>query len=233
MVHLLTFNKADGTTIQRLTENVNERFLGVSTINEEVPDWVGKFRTGNLSKTSKGAKLSANCRKTSGYFDQESLTTVYVTNTVEVLEASSIVPAPTFSGVVENNTWEGESWFWAFPNTEKVNQALQKLEALYRDARIIVGSFEHCSSNIGRASCKYTFVYGVSEMRESMPKITRANYDLIGRYSSRPKGLGGGYMHGWNEVAVTEADALTLIQKAADEFEQEQKAIYKGYPFRD
>jgi hypothetical protein len=168
-----------------------------------------------------------------GYLDQESLTTVYVTNTVEVLEASSIVPAQTFSGIVEHNTWEGESWFWAFPNTEAVNQALQKLEALYRDVRITVNSFEHCTSNIGRASCKYTFVYGVSEMRESMPKITRANYDLSGRYSSRRKGLGGGYMSGWNEVTVNENEALTLIQKALNEFEKEQKAIYKGCPFRD
>ena len=231
MIHLLTFTKPDGTTIQRLTDNPNRRFVGLNTINEEIPDWMHRTRTGNLSATAKGAKLSALARRTGGYFTENG--TVQVTNTTEVLEASAIEPAPLFSGVVEHNTWEGESWFWAFPNTDKVNQALQKLEALYRDARIVVNQFEHCTSNIGRASCKYTFVYGTSEMYDKMPKIYRANYDLVGRYSRRSKGFGGGYMGGWQQMATTEEEALTLIEKAITDFTTESKAVYKGMPFRD
>lgn len=231
MIHMLTFTQPDGTTFQRLTDNPNHRFVGLNIINEEVPDWVGKTRTGKLSVSAKGAKLSALSRRTGGYCTEDGV--VNVTTTTKVLEASTMEPAPLFSGVVEHNTWEGESWFWAFPNTEKVNQALKTLEALYRDARIVVNQFEHCTSNIGRASCKYTFVYGTSEMREYMPKITRANYDLAGRYSQRAKGLGGGYLGGWNDVAVSEEDALTLIEKAISDFTTESKAIYKGMPFRD
>jgi hypothetical protein len=233
MVHTLTFKNEDGTTFQRLTTDPNCRFIGVSTINEDVPDWVRKTRTGKLSKTARGAKLSAQSRKSGGYHDKDTHEIVYVTNTMQVLEAVNVEPAPLFSGIVEHNTWECESWFWVFPSTPKVNEALKELEALYRAARITVSRFEHCASNIGRAPCKYTFVYDTSEMWENLPKITRSNYNPVGRYSSRLSGIGGGYMDGWNEVATTEDEALALIAKAKADFTDRSQAVYKGKPFRD
>lgn len=160
--------------------------------------------------------------------------TFEVTTTVTVLEAKSVTPTQLYSGIVEHNTWEGESWFYAFPSTPAVNEALQKLEEVYLAQRVIRKVWEHDHHNIGKRPNGYMFKYNQPKLRDNiMTDISRASYSLTGRYSRKKSYGGGSYMNWWNEYTTTEAEALAAIQRAYEAAtSNEPSTIYKGYPLR-
>lgn len=232
MTYLATFIIC-GNPVTALIDDVNAKFMGVVEIKQDVPDWVGKIRTTIPALTPKGAKIRANGRRSGAYMDQDTYKVIDINDyEIYVVEASNIVPAPLYSGVVEHNTWEGESWFHAFPQTEKVDQALKELEALYNDHQVVCSAFEHRNSNIGHVPNAYTFRFGIPHREwEVMPNLYSVRHTLSGRPLRRKKGLGGGYMGGWQEYVSTESDALEAIKRAIADA-KDGHSIYKGHPLK-
>lgn len=233
MAYDVVFELPSGEEKTYIRDNPHERFVGVAEVlDEDAPDWVKRPTVTKPYCSSSSAKGALTRRSPSGYFCNEQLRSVPYRNVRKVvIEAKRVELTRLYSGIIEHNTWECESWFWAFPSTDAVDEMLKKLEDSYRQGGHLCRGFEHHSGNIGRLKCHYTFKYGVDGRFDSvMENVYKGHQNLAGRYT-RKRYHGGSYMGWFNELTETEVESLEAIQRAIVAISAGEP-IYKGHPVR-
>lgn len=69
----------------------------------------------------------------------------------------------TYHAILEHNSWEGETWAWAFPATKAVERALARLAGHYRKHKVYADRVRHSASNIGREPSRFGIALGIDE----------------------------------------------------------------------
>jgi hypothetical protein len=199
-----------------------------------VPEWIVDRILPYFCLSPESAELLKEEYVSGGWFDAEGRHSFGEDDVKFEVLCAVVTDAPLYSGVLEHNTWEGESWFHAFPASYEANAKLKELEIAYDERKITCEKFVHDSGNIGRRPCKYTFLYNMPKLKSVIFKnVFENDYDLIGR-RKRKQGVSCLYLPWFIEWTEGQQGALDAVQRAKDEINsKDQVVIYKGYPLRD